>query len=360
MKLRRGKTKRILMSAIDAALLAVEIYNKPRTPFRSEAYITMMIIAWTRLFHAYFNAKIGDKYYYKKGSRYKRIDNEKKTWNLEKCIEKYDRLKEPVKKNIEFFIKIRNKVEHRHLESREIDVLIFGECQSLLYNFESTLISLFGEEYALNESLVFSLQLSHLRTSEQQGASKAALSKEIQDIFNYVKKYRISLSDEVFSSQEYSIKLLQVPKISNTNRSDLAVEFVPWDEERMKDKQNYQKIISIIKDKRTEVEAVNVGKLKPSAVVECVNKNIQGAKFTMYTHRCLYELFSIRPPGNSDNPSDTKTNFCHYDKAHKDYLYQDTWPELIIRLFQSGRASVPDIHAAWHNGEIWDVRDYIS
>jgi len=35
MKLRKGKTKSLLESSIDAALLAVEVYNKPRTTFRS-------------------------------------------------------------------------------------------------------------------------------------------------------------------------------------------------------------------------------------------------------------------------------------------------------------------------------------
>ena len=66
MRLRKGKIKSLLESSINAALLAVEVYNKPRTTFRSEAYITLIIIAWTKLFHAYFHSTIGDKYYYKK------------------------------------------------------------------------------------------------------------------------------------------------------------------------------------------------------------------------------------------------------------------------------------------------------
>ena len=60
MQLRAGKTKAILQSAIDVALLAVEVYNKPRTSFRSENYIILMIIAWTRLFHAYFRQNKGE------------------------------------------------------------------------------------------------------------------------------------------------------------------------------------------------------------------------------------------------------------------------------------------------------------
>lgn len=45
MGLRKGKTKSILEGSIDSALLAVEVYNKPRTTFRSQAYIVLMIIA---------------------------------------------------------------------------------------------------------------------------------------------------------------------------------------------------------------------------------------------------------------------------------------------------------------------------
>ncbi|MGV8878502.1 MAG: DUF3644 domain-containing protein [Sphingobacteriaceae bacterium] len=62
--IRRGKTKTLIESSIVCALLAVEIYNKPRIPFRVESFITNMIMAWTRLLHAYFNHTIGDKYYY--------------------------------------------------------------------------------------------------------------------------------------------------------------------------------------------------------------------------------------------------------------------------------------------------------
>jgi hypothetical protein len=35
MKLRKGKAKTILEGALDSALLAVEVYNKPRTQFRT-------------------------------------------------------------------------------------------------------------------------------------------------------------------------------------------------------------------------------------------------------------------------------------------------------------------------------------
>ncbi|MDI6832297.1 MAG: hypothetical protein QMD02_00425 [Bacteroidales bacterium] len=46
--------KQLLQKAKDSALLAVEFYNKPAVSFKSVGFITMMCIAWTSLFHAYF------------------------------------------------------------------------------------------------------------------------------------------------------------------------------------------------------------------------------------------------------------------------------------------------------------------
>jgi len=145
--LRKGKTKNILESSIDSALLAVEIYNKPRTTFRVENYISLMIMACTRLFHAYFNNTIGDTYYYKKKNRFIIVDGERKSWELNECIKKYSELTEAEEKNLRFFIALRNKIEHRYIEKETLDTLIFGECQALLYNYENTLVKLFGEEY---------------------------------------------------------------------------------------------------------------------------------------------------------------------------------------------------------------------
>lgn len=63
--LRQGKAKNILENSINSALTAVETYNRPRVQFRIENYIILMIIAWTKLFHAYFQSEIGERYFYK-------------------------------------------------------------------------------------------------------------------------------------------------------------------------------------------------------------------------------------------------------------------------------------------------------
>lgn len=357
MKLRKGKTKSILEGSIDAALLAVEVYNKPRTAFRSQAYIVLMIIAWTRLFHAYFRQTIGDRYYYKEKGRYQLIDGERKAWELKTCIDKYGNLSEPIRANLQFFIGLRNKIEHHNVTEREVDVLIFGECQSLLYNYENLLIQIFGEEYALNESLAFSLQFSYMRPDEQRQANRSVLSAELQEVQNYIENYRSSLTEDIFNSQEYSIKLLQIPKVSNTNRNDLAIDFVRWDKLDSTDREIYQQIITLIKDRTVLVEAKNVGRLLPGQVVKKVKERTR-RNFKQYDHQSLYTIFSVRPPWGDPNPEETNTEYCHYDFANEKYAYQENWVDFIVKLFEVHRLTKEEIRNAYKAGEKWDINQY--
>lgn len=339
MQLRKGKTKLLVESSIESALLAVEIYNKPRAPFRVEAFISQMIMAWTRLLHAYFNHTIGDKYFYKeKNGRFKLIEGEKKAWELRTCIQKYNNLTDGVKSNLEFFIRLRNKIEHRTISRDEIGLMIFGECQSLLYNYENELVKLFGDEYALNESLAYSLQFSRVRTKGQKEANKQLLSTEVKEVKDFIEKYRSSVKEEIFNTQEFSIKLIQMPKIANTNRNDIAIEFVNWNSLSETDKKTYEKVTTLIKDKVVKAEVINPGKLKPGQVIKQVVLKT-GQQFNHHDHKCVLAILKIRPYKEfvaQLDPFETNTNYCHYDEPHKDYLYKEQWVEFLVRNIKSG------------------------
>ena len=71
-------------------LTAVQIYNTPQITFKTESYITLAIISWTYLLHAYYRKeKIEYKYFHQKG-RKKVFDRTKhgayKHWELERCL----------------------------------------------------------------------------------------------------------------------------------------------------------------------------------------------------------------------------------------------------------------------------------
>ncbi|MDO0823096.1 DUF3644 domain-containing protein [Desulfosporosinus nitroreducens] len=357
MSLRKGKTKSILESSIDSALLAVEIYNKPRTTFRVENYISLMVIAWTRLLHANFNNTIGDKYYYKKNNRFIIVDGERKAWELNECIKKYNGLTEAEEKNLRFFIALRNKIEHRHIEKDTLDTLIFGECQALLCNYENTLVRLFGEEYAINENLAFSLQFSRVVTKEQKQAQRNILSSEVQNLVEYINKYRRELSEDVFNSQEYSVKLIAIPKVASASRNDTSVEFLKWETLTPEEQEEVQKLTAIIKDKVVKVEGVNTGRHRPSIVVEKVQaKGI--TDFTMRKHTLLWQFFGIRPKKDAEDPFDTNPIYCYYDQAHNDYLYTDNWIKFIVKAFSEGKFKLLNFNEFKYSDLELDIKDY--
>lgn len=357
MSLRKGKTKTILESAIDSALLAVEIYNKPRTSFRVENYISLMVMAWTRLFHAHFNNTIGEKYFYKKDNKYVRVECEKKAWEVSTCIKKYGGLTEAEENNLRFFIKLRNRIEHRHIEKDTLDTLIFGECQALLYNFENTLVKLFGDDYSINENLAFSLQFSRVMTKEQREAQKNLLSKEVKNLVEYISKYRSELSEEVFNSQEYSVKLIAIPKVVNASRNDLSVEFLKWESLTPEEQDEVQKLTAIVKDKVVKVEGVNTGRHRPSVVVE---KIIEGgiSEFNINHHTYLWKLFGVRPKTNAEEPFDTNTNYCYYDEAHDDYLYTDKWVNFLVNIFLEGKLNLTNLSNLVSSNQTLSIDDY--
>jgi hypothetical protein len=359
MSLRRGKTKSTLESSIDSALLAVEIYNKPRTTFRVENYISLMVIAWTRLFHAHFNNTIGEKYFYKnKSGNYIRVDGEKKAWELGECIRKYNALTQAEEKNLRFFIKLRNKIEHRHIEKETLDTLIFGECQSLLYNYENTLVKLFGEDYSVNENLAFSLQFSRVMTKEQRDAQKNLLSKEVKDLVDYINKYRSDLEEEVFNSQEYSIKLIAIPKVASANRNDLSVEFLRWELLNAEEQEEVKKLTAIVKDKVVKVEGVNTNRYKPSKVAELVvEKGVTSFKSNPH-HTYAWKLFGIRPSKGSGDPFNTNTKYCYYDEAHKDYLYTDQWVGFLVKIFTEEKIKLVNLSGMNKENAELDIKEY--
>jgi hypothetical protein len=195
---------------------------------------------------------------------------------------------------------------------------------------------LFGKEFAVNEHLAFALQFSEHLTNEQRRAQRRSLSREVQDLANFIRLYRDQLSDEVFQSQQYSVKLIAIPKVGNASRSDLSVEFVKWDALTTEEREPVSKLLSIVKDKRVPVEGVNVGRHRPSAVVgRILAGGVDG--FNMASHTFLWKTFGVRPSKGAADPFATNTKYCYYNEPHEDYLYTDAWVDFIVKVLRERR-----------------------
>ena len=74
----------------EAILAAVQIYNSPHITFKAESFITLAIIGWTYLLHAYYRSKKVCYRYYRYDGKKKVFDKTKygayKHWELERCL----------------------------------------------------------------------------------------------------------------------------------------------------------------------------------------------------------------------------------------------------------------------------------
>jgi hypothetical protein len=317
-----------LQKAREAVLLAVETYNRPGTAFRSSGFVVLMIIGWTALFHAIFFKNKIRPYYHKKGSRrFEKVEGEYKTWELTECLQQFYKDQNPaVRKNLEFFIGLRNKIEHRFLP--ELDPDIFGECQAMLMNFEALLSQEFGAKQAVGTDFPFALQFSKITQPEQQKAMRSAAKAQLKSVRNFVEKFRSSLSDDVSSDQAYSYKVFLIPKVgTHAKSSDIAIEFVKYDSTKPEEMKQYERVVAMIKPKHISV--ANLGGLNASGVVKQVAARL-GKKFTLNTHVNCWRHFNTRPSSKSATPEACDNRYCYYDTVHKDYIYTPAWVDFLV------------------------------
>ena len=332
------KAKELLEKSKESCLLAVDIYNKPKTSFRSGAYTVLMTIAFTSLFHAVFE-KNKIKYFYRKknSNRFIKIDDENKAWDLSDCIKEYFKQNNKdeisIRKNIEFFIPLRNKIEHRFMP--ELDNEIFGECQALLHNFEYILTTEFGDYHAINESLVFSLQFAKTYPKSKKSTVNSTKINDFQKIKDHIQKFRNNLSEEVYSDQRYSFKVYLIPKISNNqNKADYAIEWVNYDPSKPEEMKNYERLAGIIKEKLIPIsnlglhKAGDVAKKVKSELVKIYGPNIKFSPANNHFKCCMF--YNIRPQ-KGNRKENTNQDFCIYDAPHADYLYTAAWINYLIK-----------------------------
>ena len=319
-----------LIKARDAALAAVENYNRPGVSFRTRTFVLLMSVAWTSIFHAIFYGRKKKPWYVKSGSgkgiRYDRVDGEPKHWELSKCVNEYFGSENPAtRKNIEFFLGLRNKIEHRF--HPELDPALYGECQAMLMNFEQLLVEEFGTDMALLDQVGVALQFSALRPHQQEEALRRLQSAALEDVRDYIQTFRAGLAPEILDSSQYSLRVFLIPKLANNpNAADLSVEFVAYDPNSPTEMEHLQKITALIRAKTVPV--ASKGLLKPKAVVTRVQETLP-FNFTMDTHTRCWKHYAVRPPWGSKNPESTKADFCIYDEFAQDYGYTEAWVKFL-------------------------------
>jgi len=226
----------LIMKSREAALSGIKIFNDPLISFKSEAYIVLMVIAWTYMLHAYYRSKGVEYRYHKQGEKRKTFDRTKKGaykyWELERCLnDKFSPIDKDTANNLRFLIGLRHEIEHQMTKS--LDSYLSGRYQACALNFNDFMKKLFGKQFGLDEHLTYSLQFVQIAQEQIQGGAPQAQIPE--NIRAYIAEYDGALDHDEYNNSKYSYRLLFKKKMVNKpGQADSVIEFIKPDSELAK------------------------------------------------------------------------------------------------------------------------------
>lgn len=116
----------------EAFILGIEIYNKPTISYRVEGFSFFICNAWELMLKSYLIKSLGDNSIYYK-------NNPNRTISLENTIEKlFTNNKDPLRKNLEKIIELRNT--STHFVTEEYEMVYIPLFQSCVLNFSEKMM----------------------------------------------------------------------------------------------------------------------------------------------------------------------------------------------------------------------------
>jgi hypothetical protein len=310
-----------LQASKQEALLAVDLYNRSGESRRLEAFVVHMQIAWLYLLQARFERDKVDFYFRASSGRREKIDGEFKTWELARCIrEVFPNQNHPVRRNVEFFIGFRNKIEHRY--EKLLESVVAGKAQSLIMNYERMLVETFGEKESLADRLRFPVFLTSL-TDDAVVALKEVHRRLPKRLTKYVSDYDASLTEEVRDDHRYEFRVYLVQQTGPKTEADASMRFVRFDDLAEDERTKLEQVQTIVREK--QVPVANMQRHRPSDVCKRVSE-VLGVRFTASSdHVRAWKHYGVRPETGDAHPERTDARYCVYDEPHRDYVYTDAW-----------------------------------
>ena len=168
---------KMLEKSEEAFLLAIEMYNKPTIKYRLESFAFFVCNAWELLLKSYIIKIYGiSSIYYK--------DKPDRTISLSDCTKKvFTNDKDPVRKNLEIIVDLRNTSTHFIIQEMENIYLPFLQANTL--NYSQKMFDLFNIDITRLETSFLSLITNTTEASETD-----ILSRYGNEIFNKYKKLK--------------------------------------------------------------------------------------------------------------------------------------------------------------------------
>lgn len=119
--------KKLIDKSKEAFMMAIEVYNKPSIKYRVEGFAFFICNAWELMLKAHMINTMGNESIYYK-------DNTSRTIALENCVKKvFTNDKDPLRKNLEKIIELRNT--GTHFVTEEYEMVYIPLFQASVFNF---------------------------------------------------------------------------------------------------------------------------------------------------------------------------------------------------------------------------------
>jgi hypothetical protein len=326
----RPRWSRTLQESRRQACQAVDFYNRSGDKRSYLDFVVHMHLAWQYILHALFERdRVDFLYRDSKGKVLRTSDGDKKSWDLQRCLEYAFPNNDPVRKNVEFFVGLRNKIEHRYQDA--LIIATRARAHALVINYETAIVAWFGERESLSGELRFPLFVQSLTPAgvEEQRQLRRKLPAAAR---TYITRFDASLEQITRDSERYEFRILMTPLKGPASQADLAVTFVRAadlsPEERAQIDAAGRAGRVVVAEKERDVFYKD--EMLPGQVIAAVNERVPYG-FTMANFVSLWKRWGVRPETGAKVKSKTDSRYCVYSAPHQNYVYRPAFVERIIR-----------------------------
>lgn len=258
----------------EAFLMAIEIYNKPTISYRIEGFSYFICNAWELLLKAKM-LKDNEEIYYK--------DKPNRTISLTNCITHiFTNDKDPIRKNLEIIISLRNT--STHFVIKELESIYLPFMQACVINYSQKLFDFFKRDITrrINSSFMT------LAINNEEIGEEKILSVYGNNIFEKYRKIKTETENVIKSNQndKLAIKIdLNLKIVKDKNEAQTTFRIAKEGEEPVR-------IIKELKD--TNLTHCYNQKRVRSIIVDNLKRKGINIKLTQYDFQLICDKYDLK------------------------------------------------------------------
>ena len=308
----------------NAALSALRVWNDPTATFRTQNFALLFVTAWNSVALALLLRDGGEWRALTEDGAPLLIDGREKAKEPSELVaaalpgSRYEGLR----RNVGFWIGLRNRVAHRDLPA--LDAVVIPQAQAGLLNLEAVIAEHFGNDYLLAERLSVPLQLSGFRDPGVLASVKKLQASLPLDVQTYLAGQAES-NEQLTNDPTYMLRVTFLPVVPTSGRSpDVVAYFVkPGEvsEELGQALKEYTVLPKVVTPPRPNLIATQV--------VNAVSDQIP-YRFTVTMHTVAARNLKVRPEKGASDETITDPRYCEWVGSVKRHLYNQAWVDRLI------------------------------